>query len=349
MATIKDVARKAGVSISTVSYALSGVRPVSEEKKQRIAEVMRELDFHPNTGAQRLASKRNKIITMLFSPEERSMGFSEISLVNEAIHTASQFGYTLILWSKPVTCRDDIHHIVEETATDAVILTEIRNNDPRIPFLEQEKIPYILFGRDTAVPQATFVDVDFNITMYNALSYLAKYGHRNIAFINQSQSAYDHGYGPVIRMHAAFTDISATMRNPGTAWFCAPDPRAGFDLTSQILADNPGTTAFLVMNDSILPGVIKAIEASGRRIPDDISLAALVTSSRIAFMHIPRITTFEINLSRIMRLLVHLLIAKIEGTYFEIPERLIPCTLAEYDSTGRAPGQADLSVKEIHP
>ena len=76
MATMNDVAKLANVSLSTVSYALNGKRPISEATRARILLAMAELDFQPNAMARALASKRSGILALLFPISERGLGIT---------------------------------------------------------------------------------------------------------------------------------------------------------------------------------------------------------------------------------------------------------------------------------
>jgi len=337
LATIKDVAAKAGVSISTVSYAISGSRPISEETKAHITRVMEELDYRPHAIARSLASKKTRIIAILYPAVERTIGLSELSLITCAANAASALGYHLVLWSMTSNDARDLDRLVRQELVDGVLLMDVHNNDVRIPYLNERNIPFMLFGRDKSCPNESFVDVDFAVTVYQAIAWLSGKGHREICFLNQSKETHDSGYGPVVRTRDAFTVFSADLRIRGRNEFCAADAAEGYRKTAAILAETPETTAFIVMNDRILSGVIKAIEDSGKSIPSDVSIVAIVSSEATATMFIPKITTYEMEGRELMELAVGQLIAKLEESYFEVPRRLVPCRLFERMSTGPAP------------
>jgi DNA-binding LacI/PurR family transcriptional regulator len=337
VATIKDVASKAGVSISTVSYALSGTRPISAEKKELIEKAMKDLDYRPHAIARSLASKHTRIIAMMFPPVERGIGLSELSLITNAAKEATKRGYHLVLWSLVSNNIEEIQELTRQELVDGVLLMEVRNNDPRIPLLQKLKVPFILFGRDDTAQSESFVDTDFSLTMYKAFTYLTELEHRKICFINQSEATYLSGYGPVFRSHDAFQTFAANFKASGHAVFCNPCPSAGYETAKAILAAEPETTAFILMNDNALSGVIKAVEESGRKIPENVSIVSLISSAATASMLLPSITTFEMESHTLMELAIGQLIARLEDSYFEVPQRLIPCTLAERKSSGRAP------------
>ncbi|MCD1655857.1 LacI family transcriptional regulator [Treponema zuelzerae] len=333
MATIRDVAQKAGVSVSTVSYAISGDRPISAEKKALIEKAMKELDYKPNAIARGLASKRSRIIAILFTPEERGLGLSEISLITCAAQAASEKGYHLVMWAMKTHDLDELRQLVRHELVDGVILMEVRNNDPRIPYLKSEGLPIFLFGRDDSATEESFVDTDFSVTMYQSIARLSGQGHRKICFVNQSEETLRSGYGPVLRAHTAFETICRDLRLEGTELLCPSDPLAGYWKASEYLKKNADATAFIVMNDKVLSGVIKACADNGKDIPQDVSIEALASSEAAATMLIPSITAWEMEGDKLMELAVGQLIARLEGTYFEVPRRLIPCTLVERSSS----------------
>ncbi|MBN2472482.1 MAG: LacI family DNA-binding transcriptional regulator, partial [Anaerolineae bacterium] len=81
MPTMSDVARRAKVALSTVSYAINGTRPVSEATRQRVFDAMEELGYKPHALARGLASRRSRIIALLFPLSERGLGFTELEFV----------------------------------------------------------------------------------------------------------------------------------------------------------------------------------------------------------------------------------------------------------------------------
>src|SRR5512135_3695283 len=101
MPTMADVARRAGVTLSTVSHALSGKRPVSPETKQRILQAMAELDYQPHALARGLATKHSGIVALLLPPALRSLVESQFIFVASAAEAVRKMGYNLLLWTAP--------------------------------------------------------------------------------------------------------------------------------------------------------------------------------------------------------------------------------------------------------
>jgi DNA-binding LacI/PurR family transcriptional regulator len=338
MATIKDVAALAGVSVSTVSYAINGNRPISAEKKVFIEEAMRKLQYKPNAIARSLASKRTHIIAILFPFVDHGIGLSEIDLILQAAKSAAEHGYHLVIWTLQTNEEEELRHLIQQELVDGIILMEVYAGDNRIKMLKKAGISCMLLGRDDEIPSESFIDVDFSTTMMQCITYLKNLGHRHIIFINQSEKSYKNGYGPVLRTHDAFGFFCKNFDMDGKEFFCDSDPAVMYGESESILTANPDTTAFIIMNDRALPGLIKGIEKKQLRIPEDISIISIVSSIRAASFFLPSITTFEMNIHILMDLTVTQLIAKLEGRYSEIALRLIPCILREGQSTGRCIG-----------
>src|SRR5687767_2685561 len=96
-----DIAKRAGVSLSTVSYVLSGKRPISEATKQRVQEAIAELDFHPHGIGRALASKRSNTIALLYPTASYGMAEITFEIIQAAVDTAADRGYSLLISTAP--------------------------------------------------------------------------------------------------------------------------------------------------------------------------------------------------------------------------------------------------------
>ncbi len=268
MPTMLDVAKRAKVSISTVSYALNGTRPISEETRQRIAEAMQELGYRPHPLARGLASKHSRIIAIIFPAIERGLGITELEFVASAAHTASKNGYHLVVWSAETNEPGELNQLTLQGLVDGVILMEVHINDMRVNLLRESGFPFTMIGRCDD-DRDGYVDIDFKQTVEEALNYLFELGHTRIAFLNQSQASYEAGYGPVSRTKAAFEEYIHSSNLKGVMRFCSPSPQAGYDVFKALLEEHPDLTAMITMNDRANPGIMRALAERGWKIPDD--------------------------------------------------------------------------------
>lgn len=337
MATMKDVAEKAGVSLSTVSYVLSGSRPISAATRTHILKVMEELDFHPNAVARALAAKRTRVIALLLSPQERGLGLSEMDFVRGASEAAREADHHLVLLTEGMDSEVDLAHLKRQALVDGVILMEVRLLDYRLPLMQKLGLPFSLLGRPDPALKLPFADVDFDATLKSIVDYLAGLGHRSLGFVNQSPEIVESGYGPAVRAQQAFDRLAAAAGCRTATAFSHSTPRDGWAACQALLDVPRAPTALVIMNDRALPGVLQALAARGLRVPQDISVVSAVTSPSASEMMVPALTSADAPSQQLARHAVRQLIAAIEGRPPEADSVLIPCELTVRSSTGPAP------------
>lgn len=336
MATMSDVAKRAGVSLSTVSYALNGTRPISAATRARIFAAMEELGYQRNAIARGLASSRTRILALLLPSGERGLGITEFEFVKGATEAARKQDYHLILWSAAIDHSRELVQFMQQGWVDGFILMEVLLHDPRIGALLKMQFPFSMIGRCADPTGCSYVDIDFEATVQTAVDYLVGLGHRNFALVNQAQEDLEAGYGPSVRVQAAFAAAMASNGLAGEAVCCHANAQAGYAAYAALAASNPAVTALLVMNERAVPGILQAIAAAGRNVPGDISLLSLVSSPRVAEATSPPLTTLAPPAIEMGRLGVELLIQKLEGCDTGATQVLLPCRLALGGSTGVA-------------
>ena len=327
MPTMVDVANRAGVSLSTVSYALNGTRPISEETRQRVFAAMEELGYKPHALARGLASKRSRIIALLFPAAERGLGLTELEFVTSAADAATERGYHLVLWSSEMRDADELRRLIQQGLVDGVVVMEVHLHDARVNLLREIQFPFSIIGRCADTGDFGYIDIDFDQAVRDAVTYLAELGHTQIAFLNQSQTVFDAGYGPAVRTHASFEQAVASAHLTGVARCCPATPQGGVAAFDELLAVCPDLSALVTINERAIPGVMQAVAARGWRVPADISLVSIATSARLAEMTTPPLTTMEPPSAQLGRQGVELLIRQLELAQHEAPQMLLPCRL----------------------
>src|ERR1700740_482326 len=143
--TIADVARRAGVSWSPVSYVLSGARPLSLETRRRVEDAIEELQFRPHAGARSIRSGRNGVIAMALPMVHGPHNQVQMPYVWAALTAAQDLGFKMLMLTD-----DDgesaIRDPVVVSQVDGVILREVQRHDPRVPLLGSLKCPAVLVG-----------------------------------------------------------------------------------------------------------------------------------------------------------------------------------------------------------
>lgn len=340
MATMHDVAKLAGVSLSTVSYALTGVRPVAEKTRARIQAAMDELGYQPNAIARSLASRRTHIIAMLFPSIDQGLSGTALEFVTSAAATAREHGYHLVLWPIGDDEVAETRELIHQNLADGVLVMEVRLDDPRVTLLEDSSTPFTLIGRTAEASTVDYADIDFDATVRGAIDHLTGLGHRDIAFLTHSQASHDAGYGPTVRAGEAFQRHMANVGTPALIRHCDESADAGRAVARELLDNQPNVTALITMNDTATFGAVAEYLDSGRRIPDDVSVLSIVSSPRVGALTHPRLTTMSAPGPELGRLGVTSLISRIEGADTDTLHELIPCRLDLQDTTGPAPDAA---------
>lgn len=186
MATIKDVAREAGVSIATVSYVINNTRPVSPETRRRVLEVARRLNYRPSIIARSLQAGRAHLIGYSWRPLPPDQGSPILDRFVHALGRAAyQAGYHLLAFPTPDVEREiEIYEeLVEMGRVDGIVLSATNIHDRRVAYLQQTGFPFVAFGRAGEEFDYPWSDVDGTAGVAMAVHHLYELGHRRIGFL----------------------------------------------------------------------------------------------------------------------------------------------------------------------
>jgi DNA-binding LacI/PurR family transcriptional regulator len=342
MATISDVARVAGVSVSTVSYAISGARPIRPETRERIQSAMRSLRFQPNAMARSLASRRSRVIALIYPQIGGGIGGTAGEFVQSVAERAREADYQLVLWPFRTDQAREIRNLARQRMADGVLLMEVCLDDERIDVLEAAKVPYAMIGRTRDVTERPSVDIDFASTMETAISHLVGLGHRRIAFINHSGEQMSAGYGPAVRAAAAYDGLMTARGFVPLSRTCDDSPVTGRAVTAELLATDPELTAIITMNELATFGVYAELASRNLSIPGDVSVLGIVTSPGVGTLSYPPLTTMHSPGAELGRLAVDCLLSQLDPARTPVPNQLIPCVLEPGMSIGPARTDPDV-------
>ncbi|MEV4570572.1 LacI family DNA-binding transcriptional regulator [Nonomuraea sp. NPDC049419] len=332
MTSLRDVAARAQVAVSTVSAALNGTRPVAAATKLRIEQAARELGYRPNLLARGLQSKRTRILALLFPAPSGGFGPTEMRFATGAAEAAKELGYHVLLSPESAGPIEELRHLTGLGLVDGVLLMEVRLDDERPSFLTRAGVPFAMIGRTREPDGIDYADIDFAATARQAVAHVAGLGHRVLAFVNLPAAAFAAGYGPAVRASAA---LAAAAREAGLAYVDgghAGSPEEGARALDALLDARPDVTALAVMDDRAAAGVLAAAARRGLRVPDDLTLLLVLSSARAAEMFHPRLTTLEPPSAELGRLGARMLIDRLGGGG-PPRQRLVPCRLVTGDSS----------------
>lgn len=305
--TIRDVARIAGVSPATVSRVLNNKGYVSEEKKNMIEKVIREVGFEPNQVARGLAKKTSKTIALLVSDITNPF-FPE--LAKGAEHIAHSNGFSLLLENTKGVDQEGTDYIklLKNKYIDGVI---VATHDIDKYLLETNTgIPMVVLEMENGIENTCTIKVDNFHGAMLATQHLRDVGCKKIAHIYgplYDQTAHERlqGYQQAIRMHNDLSEI--TVAGDFTI-------EGGQSAVNQILNDYPDVDGLFAGNDLMAVGVIKELSRLRIRVPEDIAVCGF-DGIYLTRIFSPEITTIEQPIYQMGELAAEKLIERIKNPY----------------------------------
>ncbi len=285
MATIEDVAEKAGVSKSTVSHVINETRYVSPELTEKVKEAMDELNYHsPNAIARGLKTQKTFTIGLIVS-DITNMFSPYLARGLEGI--ASEQGYNVIV-SNTDELLDKEQKLIDsliEQRVDGVVIAPTGKDDDKINLLREQDIPFVFLDRNVPSIEADFVTSNNEEGAYKATKYLLENGHERIGAIlgpeciTTSRSRFE-GYKKALEESGINIDQNLLVRGNYKL-------KGGQEGAEELLDLKPPPTALFSMNLMSNLGALKAIKNVGLKCPDDISMVGFDDAPWIDTLHPP--------------------------------------------------------------
>jgi DNA-binding LacI/PurR family transcriptional regulator len=341
-ATMRDVARVAGVSTATVSFVINNTKKVSPTTRQRVTDAMATLGYRRNNIARALASRRTRVIALTSPFHGTRPGYALRDLVVGATQAAAEADYRFVVWPAG-NDRDTLTALVNQHVVDGVIVMAVSMDDQRVNVLEELGMPYALIGRTRDLTGYHYTDIDFDETLRLAIDHLLALGHRQIAYVTADPDRISHdGYSTYVRTQEAYLrQVTSRGLNPQVIP-SDPGPAGARMAVRRLLALAPDTTAVLALAESGAPGVLGELVSRGYRVPHDLSVVSLLGAAEVAALTNPTLTTVTIPGELLGRLGVQALLHELTGR--EAPSsRLSVGNLVVGQSTGPRPSRGDLA------
>jgi DNA-binding LacI/PurR family transcriptional regulator len=308
-----DVARLAGVSVSTVSYALTGTRSISAPTRERIERAMLELGYTPNVFARGLKSKRSRIIALLFPTRVSGLRLSSLEYILGASDHAQEQGYHLLLWTKEADELDGLAQLAGQGLVDGALMMEVRLTDPRIQVLRDAGVTFVMIGRTEDSSGIDFTDTNFEQCAELAVEHLVGQGHQHLGLLNLAVSVLEEGRGNAVRIQAALRAAADRVRVQLTVELCPSSIDGGRKAYAELVQRDPQLSAVIAFNEQAVPGLMAAAADGGRRIPLDLSVLSVDMPSHAAEMTTPPMSTVGPSAAEMGRAAVDLLLRRLEG------------------------------------
>lgn len=285
--TIRDVAQRAGVSVSTVSRVLTSNAPVQEETRRAVEDAILQLGYRPNGLARGLRNKETKTIGLII-PDVANPFFPEVARGVE--DAACKRGYSVILCNSGNDRAKEAMYfgVLKERRIDGIIITGSGSLNEYAQLCEKEDFPVVFLDRSADDIDIDSVESDSYGGACQAVRHLLDLGHREIAFVSGSSrtstaSRRMRGYIDTLREHGI--DPSPEFIVPGDFTL-----EAGVRAGRELLRRKHRPTAVFIANDIEAIGVMMAAEAMNLSIPDDLSVVGF-DNTLLSTVSRPALTT----------------------------------------------------------
>ncbi len=313
MSTLKEISRRSGYSVTTVSRALNGHDDVTRTTRERIEAVARGLNYSPNQVARKLVSGRSGMVGLVLAapPDAFEHGhfFHIVAGLSQAF---SSRGMDFVLHVG--TGGDEIEtyeRLISRGTLDGYIVTSPRVADPRIRLLLDRTVPFVVHGRDPTQDGHAGFDLDNFAVSRIAVAHLTRLGHTRIALVN----------GPADRAYAherlrGFTETLGGPARPDLILHGDTSEAYGRDSLARLMAVPDPPTAIVCCNSLVARGIYDGAAAAGLAIPHDLSVIAhdddlpQAVTARLD----PPLTVTQAPLAGAAEALADLLVRRIAGT-----------------------------------
>jgi LacI family transcriptional regulator len=306
--SIRDVAKRAGVSIATVSRTVNGISTVNEELAARVWKAVEEVGYLPNTQARALVSGRSRMLGLIVS-EITNPFFPE--LVQEFENIAVTQGYEVLIGStnyEPVRTEALIRRMLQRNVDGVAVMT-FGIEEELVQKLVEREFPLVFVDAGPNLPNIRILKVDYGEGIREAVQHLAALGHREIAFFS----------GP-LHLRSALARRDAFRKSMAELGLTVPSENmiegthtmeGGIAATERFLMLDPLPTAIICSNDMTAIGVLHGLHRTTHKVPEDISVVGFDDIHLAQFM-LPPLTTVQMSCNHLAAAAIEALRAGIE-------------------------------------
>ena len=298
--SIRDVAKAAGVSVSTVSRALNGYSDVNKETQQKIQKTAKALGYQPNQSAKNLASKKQKSLAIIVSDMvfEDKMGTVTGNMLSGAYSYLNGMGGTAALYgiNSQMQKQKSFEDFCDCYSISGAVIQGLKVDDPYMKEVGRSKIPCV--GIDVVFEggNGATIATDEEAAFEAITSYGIEKNHRKLALLkgySEAQITY--------RRYAGFLKALKKHQIPEdevTVLFGKFTQQDSCEAVKQYIQENGKSkaTAFICMSDMMAVGTVRGIQECGYKIPDDFSVTGFDGLGILNFIH-PGITTIDQNIA----------------------------------------------------
>lgn len=312
--TIRDVAKKAGVSVSTVSRAFNNYSDINPETREKILKISEELGYVPNIVARSLVSSKNFRLGLLIED------YDPAGLLNQMIfeivmgfkNSATKQGYETVLLTTTSDMQktEKLDKLFAEKQLDGAFIMGLKITDEYYKQLNEIKMPCVLMDVSMKNPMVSCIGVDNIRGAFLATEYLINSGHKKIAFINGSKEAFVSyerldGYYLALNRHGIPVDNSLVV-------YGGFSDKGAEEAVEKLMSEHNDITAIFCASDMMAIGAINKLNEMAISVPEEVSVVGFDDIFVASFMT-PKLTTIKQDKNKIGETAVSLLLNSING------------------------------------
>ncbi len=334
--TIYDIAREAGVSPATVSRVMTSSANVRSEKRERVLQIIEKYNFKPNALAKGLSETSTKSIGIIVA-DVRNPFYAQLFVACES--AAQKAGYTVTLYNSFGITENEMEQLemLRQQKVDAIVQIGGRVDDVQTDKRYGEVVkkiakttPIVVTGRLDDDIDSHSVEIDAASGIDIVMEHLLSLGHTRIAIVGGREdvrSSFEKKklYREILEKHGIEV-------NPDYIVDGSYSIESGYECMQKIMQMPKLPTAIIAINDFAAAGVVRAIEDSGYRIPQDFSVASF-DNTYISEVTIPKLTSVDYNYESFGECLIETAIAVSKGEKVPVRQTVKP-TLVKRESSG---------------
>jgi LacI family transcriptional regulator len=268
---LEAIAKLSKVSRSTVSRVINNHPNVSPSTRERVLEVVRQMNYQPNAAARGLAAGRTRVLGLVIP-----MGVSALFtdpyfpvLIQGVSSACNALDHSVMLWlAEPEYERRTIRKIMNNGLIDGVIVASMLMDDPVVQALSEGHLPFILIGRHPTDTRINYVDVDNQASAREAVSHLLRLGRQHVATITGPRNMIAgadrlEGYLSALKAKGIALDPGLIAEGDFTEM-------GGYVAMQRLLDRQPD--AVFVASDIMAVGALRALREANRRVPEDVAI-----------------------------------------------------------------------------
>ncbi len=328
MVTIKDVAKLAGVSISTVSRVINDSKPVSKEVREKVLEIVKETGYRPNDVARSLVTRRSYLIGVIVNDLSNSYVAEMVKGVEEV---GKMYDFDILLCSSYYDKEAQLKYLglLDRKQAEGLILIGYKYDKEIIQKLNELNKPTIFFTRDIIDESLKYVKIDSKSAMFEMTNYVIKNGHKNLLYVSdyKEKSTYENDKIQGFKNAIKDNDVNKyeILEVQGRKY------RDGYRFGEKISSKDMDYSAIICTNDEIAYGIMNALSDNGIKVPEDVSVVGYGGYKESKIIR-PSLTTISEPYYDIGAVAIRNLIKEIESEEKVENKINLPFTLTKRDS-----------------